>query len=575
MTNKDKQGGFLGNVNSRFIIVSGDFVADMLSYDAANRLIQDQRNVNGVVTTETVDYDALGNITSRSGIGAYAYGDPSHKHAVTQAGAYAYSYDANGNLVAGGSRILGWTAWNMPGGILQNGQVTTWLYGPEHARYKMTAPGRTTWYINPGVHEGGHYEQTKYASGTVEHRHTLYGAGRPIGEVLSFSDAPAQTRYFHSDAQGSITAVTDGAGAVLTRYRYDPWGKQTLVSGSNTGIAQTRQGHTGHEMLEGGLTHMNGRLYDPVLARFISADPFLDGLYDLQSLNRYSYVGNNPLGAVDPTGYFRLFGIKWSDLRDRFVKPAAVVVAAWYVGPLVYKAALPGAVGAVGATGAGTQASLWAGTAMANAASGAAVGAIAGGIYGGPAGVLPGAQYGAISGGIMGSVSAMYGSQWSLGRVVAQSLAGGISATLQGGRFAEGLTSSAISSGLRYAYNVAVNYDVTIESGGNAVEKESSLAMPVQGANNIGTAEKLVDPKAIWVEGGVVSRIANRIPSLNAIAGMHDVFQVELERLGGVWARNAFNVPGMPLAAAITWGGLRESDYVSYDTIRRIREEVR
>ena len=314
--------------------------------------------------------------------------------------------------------------------------------------------------------------------------------------------------------------------------------------------AQTRQGHTGHEMLEGGLTHMNGRLYDPVLARFISADPFLDGLYDLQSLNRYSYVGNNPLGAVDPTGYFRLFGIKWSDLRDRFVKPAAVVVAAWYVGPLVYKAALPGAVGA-------------------------AVGAIAGGIYGGPAGVLPGAQYGAISGGIMGSVSAMYGSQWSLGRVVAQSLAGGISATLQGGRFAEGLTSSAISSGLRYAYNVAVNYDVTIESGGNAVEKESSLAMPVQGANNIGTAEKLVDPKAIWVEGGVVSRIANRIPSLNAIAGMHDVFQVELERLGGVWARNAFNVPGMPLAAAITWGGLRESDYVSYDTIRRIREEVR
>jgi len=133
-----------------------------------------------------------------------------------------------------------------------------------------------------------------------KHRHTIYGGCQPIGEVLTFDEASPQTRYFHSDVQGSITAVTNETGAVLTRYRYDPWGKQPLVSGSNTGISQTRQGHTGHEMLDGGLTHMNGRLYDPLISRFVSADPYVQDPYNLQSLNRYSYVWNNPLGYIDP-----------------------------------------------------------------------------------------------------------------------------------------------------------------------------------------------------------------------------------------------------------------------------------
>ena len=55
-------------------------------------------------------------------------------------------------------------------------------------------------------------------------------------------------------------------------------------------------------MLELGLTQMNGRLYDPVLACFTAADPLVQAPYDLQSLNRYSYVFNDPLGYTDPVG---------------------------------------------------------------------------------------------------------------------------------------------------------------------------------------------------------------------------------------------------------------------------------
>lgn len=49
--------------------------------------------------------------------------------------------------------------------------------------------------------------------------------------------------------------------------------------------------------------HMNGRIYDPLLGRFLSADPNIDGVLSLQGYNRYSYVHNNPLTFTDPTGF--------------------------------------------------------------------------------------------------------------------------------------------------------------------------------------------------------------------------------------------------------------------------------
>ena len=47
------------------------------------------------------------------------------------------------------------------------------------------------------------------------------------------------------------------------------------------------------------------RIYDPYLGRFLSADPILSSPFDMQNYNRYSYVGNNPLKFVDPSGNMR------------------------------------------------------------------------------------------------------------------------------------------------------------------------------------------------------------------------------------------------------------------------------
>lgn len=51
----------------------------------------------------------------------------------------------------------------------------------------------------------------------------------------------------------------------------------------------------------------------------------------------------------------------------------------------------------------------------------------------------------------------------------------------------------------------------------------------------------------------------NAIPGINAVSGMHDVFQVRLDQFGGSFARNVLNVPGMPLAAGLTYGALADT----------------
>jgi RHS repeat-associated protein len=92
---------------------------------------------------------------------------------------------------------------------------------------------------------------------------------------------------------------------ICKRMRYDPWGKPQAPLGSKTRAGD--RGFTGHEHLAGGLIHMNGRIYDPVLGRFLSADIVVQFPDAITSYNRYAYVMNNPMAYTDPSGYFIQF----------------------------------------------------------------------------------------------------------------------------------------------------------------------------------------------------------------------------------------------------------------------------
>lgn len=282
---------------------------ETFTYDDLNRLTG-----AGAVT---VQYDSLGNITNKSDVGAYTYGRP---HGVTQAGGNTYTYDANGNQITGAGRTLGWTSYNLPNLITEaiNGtpRTTTFLYDYNHVRAYQANGTKTVVYLNPRIDLGGHYNK-ETAGGIVTESYYFYAGGEVVGAYVTKTNASPQTNYFHADHLGSISVVTDQSGQVIARYQFDPWGKRTLAAGSNATI----HGFTGHEHLDDGLIHMNGRVYDPVLARFLSADPNIQDPTNLQSWNRYSYVLNNPLAFTDPSGYFSL-----SKFFKNVVKP---VVAAW------------------------------------------------------------------------------------------------------------------------------------------------------------------------------------------------------------------------------------------------------
>ena len=117
--------------------------------------------------------------------------------------------------------------------------------------------------------------------------------------------------YVQTDHLGSIRVVTTEAKAIQTRYHYDAWGKQTVM----TGTSITNRGYIGQEHLNDfGLLNLNARLYDPVLGRFMGVDPFVSMPGFTQSYNRYAYCLNNPLKYTDPSGefFFLIPHIGWS-----------------------------------------------------------------------------------------------------------------------------------------------------------------------------------------------------------------------------------------------------------------------
>ena len=129
--------------------------------------------------------------------------------------------------------------------------------------------------------------------------------------VLSVTDDSEKYLYLHRDYLGSITLITDNAGNAVERRHFDAWGNITSywnAEGKTTipeeGILLDR-GYTGHEhLLSVGLIHMNGRLYDPVLHRFLQPDNYVQDPFNTQNFNRYGYCLNNPLVYVDQDGEF-------------------------------------------------------------------------------------------------------------------------------------------------------------------------------------------------------------------------------------------------------------------------------
>jgi len=126
---------------------------------------------------------------------------------------------------------------------------------------------------------------------------------RNVAMLYTDSAGTNEVLYLHDDHLGSVNVITDKDGKSVDDRTYDAFGVLAERPGFDLSKL-VRLGFSGHEdESDTGLVNMGGRMYDPYLARFTSADPFVQNPWLSQSRNRYSYVFNNPMTLVDPSGF--------------------------------------------------------------------------------------------------------------------------------------------------------------------------------------------------------------------------------------------------------------------------------
>ncbi len=125
------------------------------------------------------------------------------------------------------------------------------------------------------------------------------------------NDEELTMNYLLKDHLGIINYILDATGKVEQQLNYDAWGRrrdpdtwQYYSSSTTPPTPMFDRGFTMHEHLSAfKLINMNGRMYDPVMSRFLSPDPIIQFPANSQSYNSYSYVLNNPLKFTDPSGF--------------------------------------------------------------------------------------------------------------------------------------------------------------------------------------------------------------------------------------------------------------------------------
>ena len=353
---------------------------DDYQYDDLNRLTQNitQEIFQGSALTKTPSasirvyhYDELGNITSKSDVGHYRYGENgAGPHAVTSISGdenNQFTYDANGNQTQAVmdtpqgriTRSISYTSFDVPKQIAQTNDQTAssatvnFYYNADRKRFMREDQSTTT---DPSTHQSITSKTTTLYLDGMEINTTTDNAGaihtttkNYIGDAEKITDENNQSHVYTllKDNIGSTTAIADETGNITQRFHYDPFGEQDLVvdpasmpslrgaivtsdvksskqtkknfanasvsksdwatvRDSNDKTKITRYGFTGQEEVQTGgidLIHMNGRMYDAHLGRFLSADPIIQEPSNSQSLNRYTYCLNDPLALTDPTGF--------------------------------------------------------------------------------------------------------------------------------------------------------------------------------------------------------------------------------------------------------------------------------
>ncbi|WP_374464882.1 RHS repeat-associated core domain-containing protein, partial [Chryseobacterium sp.] len=301
----------------------GDFnIIESFNYDDNNRLLNWTNPVTGQLSKNI--YDEKGRIKQNDQVGEIKFDNSAKIYRPTgmtlnTAGVQNYTGDLIQTVV--------YNENNDPVQINGEKSRISFEYGLGNMRQRIDISSLTQNAKNPiwedtytkFYSEDGSFEVVKDLMSAQE-KHILYIGGSPyesdIVYLKNFEQSSGSYKFLHKDYLGSILAVTDQTGNRLEQRHYDAWGNITHLKIGNApvltdkaAIAETSliidRGYTGHEHFMGvGIIHMNGRLYDPLLRRFLNADENIQDPTNTQNYNKYGYVMNNPLMYNDPSGEF-------------------------------------------------------------------------------------------------------------------------------------------------------------------------------------------------------------------------------------------------------------------------------
>lgn len=334
-----------GNMLGRADAVLG--LEEEFSYDALNRLTSSlQTDQNGLDTlsrfvfrydSALTSFDTKGNLLDRSHDGQFSlditYDNNSNPYEATSA--------SFGDPEAGGppypilSPYMAITSFDRPASVSLDGgtQDLAYEYNATGEKAKMTVNDAGFGVQQVRYYLGGVYEKDENTGDSItQSAERLFLGGSAYDAPIVLVKTPdmnegAWTPFnIGRDVQGSITEVLTEDGALVERFRYDPWGVQlgfqidTCVTDAPVAVVDSiavpeswraaglsvyvgSHGYTGHEHIYGlGLINCNARLYDPAIGRFLAPDPLIQDPAFTQNFNRYSYCLNNPLKYSDPYG---------------------------------------------------------------------------------------------------------------------------------------------------------------------------------------------------------------------------------------------------------------------------------
>ena len=462
--------------------------SESFSYDSQERLT----NFNDNAGNNSHTYDNRGRIQNNSQIGNYTYDGTGYRLS---------EVDLSNNAVANNYyqqvhslQQVTYNAFKSPVDIFEQGsERISFQYNGNlsrsHMYYGDEQADKLTRRFRKHYSEDGGIEITNdMQTGKTSFVFYLGGDGYSAPAIWKEEHISGQNTqnlyYLHRDHIGSIVMITNDQGGIVEKRQFDAWGNIVKIQDGYgvdlPAFVILDRGFTGHEHLLGvGLIHMNARLYDPRLHRFLSPDGQLQDPFNTQNYNNYAYAMNNPLMYTDPSGE-----ILWLIPALIFVAKAAIVGAA--IGAVSYTASIALSNGGFNNWNwgqFGKSVGFGAISGVVTAGIGAGFGDI--GKFGHE--LLRGLAHGVAQGGISaisggdfltgfaaGGLGSLAGSGWQslgefaqsgVGTVAFSAVSGGIGAELTGGNFWQGAGTGAIVAGMNHLGHMVKNkfYDAKLK----------------------------------------------------------------------------------------------------------------